>query len=114
MKYICENGHEFMHVAEFTEYVKKAMMQEGDEKVQHIFTATMAEAHGTVKTSVCPECHTIHFKEASEPDPANVYVYEFKTSGPQTELDALLTQGYRIVARYSGKYYLEKPKETTQ
>jgi hypothetical protein len=65
-----------------------------------------------IETHVCPFCQSKTFTEYVEPveveQVENVYVYELG-SGPQTVLDGLLAQGYRIVNRYAKAYHLEKP-----
>ena len=65
-----------------------------------------------IETHVCPYCRSLDFSEFVESaiDTANVYIYDL-SSGPQTTLDGLLAQGYRIVSRYAKAYHLEKPKE---
>jgi hypothetical protein len=66
-----------------------------------------------IESKQCPECGSIHFTEYTEPIiPAtveSVYIYDL-TSGPQTELNGLLAQGYVIINRYAKTYSLEKPK----
>jgi hypothetical protein len=68
----------------------------------------------TFERSVCPFCKSPTYKEYVEPQPeaeevGNVYIYEL-TTGPQTELNKLLADGYKIVNRYAKSYALEKPK----
>ena len=64
---------------------------------------------------VCPDCGNRNIVEYTEPasEVANVYIYDLG-SGPQTELDGLLAQGYVIQNRYSKQYHLEKPKEVAK
>ena len=82
-------------------------------------TAKVAEAQGlplfdSIEVLVCPFCKSKEYTEFVDPVPApeeiaNVYIYEL-SSGPQTVLDGLLAQGYKIVNRYAKAYHLEKPK----
>lgn len=95
MKYICLNegcGKLFMHPAKHSVNLSGL----------------------TTETHVCPYCGSLDIEEYTEQptqtETANVYVYEL-TSGAQTGLDNLLVAGYKIVARYSKQYHLEKPKE---
>ncbi len=75
------------------------------------------EVTNTIEHQVCPFCGSKEFDEFVEQKPieevSNVYIYEL-TNGPQTELDGLLNQGYKIVNRYSKQYHLEKPKLTEE
>lgn len=66
----------------------------------------------TLESCVCPYCKSKNYDELTEnpPETGNVYVYDL-TSGAQTKLDELLSQGYKVAARYSKQYILEKPKE---
>ena len=66
----------------------------------------------TLEVHVCPFCRSKEYIEVAEPEPEveNVYIYDL-TSGPQTELDGLLAQGYVIKNRYAKSYALEKPKK---
>jgi hypothetical protein len=75
-------------------------------------TIITGEQYDSLESSVCPFCQSKTFTEYVEPveveQVENVYVYELG-SGPQTVLDGLLAQGYRIVNRYAKAYHLEKP-----
>ena len=96
--YICENLHVFVHPAKKTE--RHWVHEQKD----------IATSMGTeFETRVCPECRAIHYTENPQPEQqtTNVYIYDL-TTGPQAELDGLLAQGYRIVARYAKQYHLEK------
>ena len=78
-------------------------------QVQSNYWATTRESF------VCPYYASKDFVEYVEPLPvqevvSNVFIYDL-TSGAQTDLDALLAQGYRIVSRYAKAYFLEKPQE---
>ena len=107
MKYTCENKHEFLHPAKKTVFTPPVFQlnQSTDATLKPVTSET-------IEISVCPQCQSIHYTESPELEPQvqNVYIYDL-TSGPQTELDGLLAQGYRIVARYSKTYTLEKLKE---
>lgn len=76
-------------------------------------TGTNQPIISLVEKAVCPYCHGLDFLEYVEPVTVeqieSVYIYELG-SGPQTVLDGLLAQGYRIVNRYAKTYSLEKPK----
>jgi hypothetical protein len=99
MKYQCDKGHTFMFPI-----------------ISHVGTETC-----WVESHQCPYCKEANFNitEYTEPtqDVSNVYIFDL-TSGPQTALDDLLAQGYKIVNRYAKAYHLEKckpkPAETFQ
>jgi hypothetical protein len=67
------------------------------------------------ETQVCPFCLWKEFVVVEEPQPtaeeiAHVYVADLH-SGENSEIDALLAKGWKIVARYAKAYVLELPKE---
>ena len=69
-----------------------------------------------IEKSVCPFCYEPDIAVQEEPlqqeKIGNVYVYEL-TTGPQTELDKLLADGYVPMNRTSKQYVLEKPAAKT-
>lgn len=94
MKYYCKTcNKQFLHAAK-----------------QILSGMTITEP--VLEVYVCPFCQSKDFDELTEnqTEIGNVYVYDL-TSGPQTKLDELLAQGYKVAARYSKQYILEKPKE---
>jgi DNA-directed RNA polymerase subunit RPC12/RpoP len=94
MKYKCPDcGKSFMHTAK-----------------QILPGMTITEP--VLEVCVCPFCQSKEFDELTEnpQETGNVYVYDL-TSGAQTKLDELLSQGYKVAARYSKQYILEKTKE---
>jgi hypothetical protein len=60
----------------------------------------------------CPFCQSLNFDEIPtiEKQVEAVYVHDLTATGPQTDLDGLLAQGYVIVGRYAKQYILEKAK----
>jgi hypothetical protein len=110
MKYICKNCQTlFIHPTKLIKnsfYEVKLNPTTAANKIpENLQTST--------ETCVCPQCLSHNYDELTEnqPEIANVYVYDL-SSGPQSKLDELLSQGYKIAARYSKQYILEKPKET--
>jgi hypothetical protein len=104
MKYCCLNCNRiFLHPAKLIETQPSAMFSDGSR-------TKIGDAQ--TETSVCPICLNKTYEEIAEvaEDIANVYIYDL-TTGPQTALDHLLAEGYKIVNRYSKQYHLEKPKE---
>lgn len=101
--YVCENKHTFLHAAKKIESL--------DDKSASIAVGigSALSVGNMVETYVCPECHSIHYSEVVAPQPEKTYVAKLGT-GPQTEIDDLVAQGYNVVSRYSGQYHLEKPK----
>lgn len=105
MKFICLNescGKLFVYPAKLRKPILESYQPSG------LFEET--------ETHVCPYCGSLDIEEYTpEPLPqqveeiANVYIYDL-TTGPQTQLDKLLADGYKIVNRYSKQYHLEKPK----
>lgn len=94
--YRCEKCNQtFQHPAKRLEYDN-----EKDIMVMHPHT----------EYQVCPYCLSKNYSETVEAQPEKVYVYDL-TSGPQTELNKLLAEGYIVVARYSKQYHLEKLKQ---
>lgn len=95
MKYQCDQGHIFLHTATYISGNKDAV--------------------ATGEVQCCPFClkdtsiPNVCYTELAEENVANVYVYDL-TTGPQTQLDQLLADGFKIVNRYSKQYHLEKPK----
>ena len=69
-----------------------------------------------IEKQVCPFCYEPDIAVQEEPlqqeKIGNVYVYEL-TTGPQTELDKLLADGYVPMNRTSKQYVLEKPAAKT-
>jgi hypothetical protein len=117
MKYQCETCKKtFIHPAKVTENTYSQPQKIVDNTTAGTinlteFTSLVLKA---VETPTCPHCKSKEYVEFVEPivteEIANVYIYDL-TNGPQTDLDGLLAQGYRIVNRYSKQYHLEKPKE---
>ena len=109
MKYVCGDCQRvFSHTAATTEHTSKNIQTAlSTEKGMSLEYVDWFET----SFSVCPFCLSKSFNEYVEPaeDIANVYIYDL-TSGPQTALDELLAQGYKIVNRYAKAYHLEKPK----
>jgi hypothetical protein len=90
--YVCGKNHTFIHPAKQTEYTYK------DGAV---------DCH--IEYQVCPICKSALLREVEEPQPTEVYIYDL-TSGPQTELNGLLAQGYVVKSVYAKQYHLWKPK----
>ena len=94
----CDKGHLFIHPAKATELHPADI----NGKIR---------ADTVMESSVCPYCFSLDLElvEEQEPPVENVYIYDL-TSGPQTQLDGLLAQGYKIKNRYAKQYHLEKCK----
>lgn len=117
MKYQCSKNptHLFVHPEKLSENKWSAPVKEDKEKIAvgAMITETTYSRLllGTIDISVCPFCESKEYSEFVEPaeDVESVHIYDL-TTGPQTELNSLLAQGYKIVNRYSKQYHLEKPK----
>jgi hypothetical protein len=64
------------------------------------------------ETHACPYCNSPDIEEYTAPatpekQPQSVLVIDL-TSGPQIQIDKALLDGYKITARYSKQYILEK------
>ena len=97
MQFICDQGHKFIYPAKAT------------------FQRAAIPNPITYEVMICPICDENNEKFSEFIEVADtvesVYIYEL-TSGPQTELNKLLADGYTIVNRYAKAYHLEKPKAT--
>ena len=114
MKYLCANpecNFTFTHPAKHIENTSKQIVKGKETTTFDYLPSYPAETTNITETYVCPNCNKINFTEAVEDASAveSVYIYEL-TSGPQTELNGLLAQGYVIVNRYAKAHHLEKPK----
>jgi len=105
----CDAGHLFHYPAKYI--VNQYSQPKGNPNMVAGLSITAPVITSSIEESVCPECKTLKFSEFVEPTATveSVYVYELGT-GPQTELNGLLAQGYVIVNRYAKAYHLEKPK----
>jgi len=70
--------------------------------------------YDAVESQVCPFCKSLEFAVAEEPQAvaeeiAHVYVADLH-SGENSEIDALLAKGWKIVSRFAKSYTLELPK----
>jgi hypothetical protein len=120
MQFICDSGHKFHYPAKLTINNRYDLYDALGSKLYNVpegqtagFAMPLKQVPSEIlETDVCPFCQSKTFTEYVEPveveQVENVYVYELG-SGPQTVLDGLLAQGYRIVNRYAKAYHLEKP-----
>lgn len=110
MKYICKSNHIFSHLANRTEYDFNQIPYIMAQNIKFIHPGDSVVVAKT-EIPVCPICGNLEYSEYTETveDVESVYIYDL-TSGPQTELNGLLAQGYKILNRYSKQYHLEKPK----
>jgi len=109
MKYQCVANpqHIFSHPA-------KMILNYPKQEPESIIPDSRHYPQKILEYSTCPECGCVQYSEFVEPDtpieePTNVYIYELAT-GPQTKLDELLAEGYKIVGRSVKLYQLEKSK----
>jgi len=105
--YQCEKGHLFVHPTKIRTYLKAS----DNPKIMVAGNLIVADQTDFREETICPECHTLKYKEYVEPQPEieAVYVHDL-VSGDQTALTEMLAKGWVIVARYAKQYHLEKPK----